>query len=38
MKPLFDEGKAVAFVGVGHIPGIIQMFQDEGYNVRQETS
>jgi uncharacterized protein YbaP (TraB family) len=38
MKPFFDGGKAVTFVGVGHIPGIIQMFQDEGYNVRQETS
>ena len=37
MKPFVDEGKAVAFVGVGHIPGIIQMFQDEGYKVHQET-
>jgi uncharacterized protein YbaP (TraB family) len=36
MKPFFNEGKAVAFVGVGHIPGIIQMFQDEGYKVHQE--
>ncbi len=38
MKPFFNEGKAVAFVGVGHIPGIIQMFQGEGYNVHQEIS
>ena len=38
MKPFFNEGKATAFVGVGHIPGIIQIFQDEGYNVRQEIS
>jgi hypothetical protein len=38
MKPFFNEGKAVAFVGVGHIPGIIQSFQDEGYNVHQEIS
>ncbi len=38
MKPYFNEGKAVAFVGVGHIPGIIQMFQDEGYKVHQEIS
>jgi uncharacterized protein YbaP (TraB family) len=38
MKPFFDEGKAVAFVGVGHIPGIIQMFQGKSYEVRQETS
>jgi uncharacterized protein YbaP (TraB family) len=38
MKPFFIEGKAVAFVGVGHIPGIIRMFQDEGYKVHQETS
>jgi uncharacterized protein YbaP (TraB family) len=38
MKRFFNEGKAVAFVGVGHIPGIIQMFQDEDYNVHQEIS
>jgi uncharacterized protein YbaP (TraB family) len=38
MKPFFNEGKAVAFIGVGHIPGIIQMFQDEGYQVHQEIS
>ena len=38
MKRFFNEGKAVAFVGVGHIPGIIQMFQGEGYNVHQEIS
>jgi hypothetical protein len=25
-------------VGVGHIPGIIQMFQDEGYEIHQEAS
>jgi uncharacterized protein YbaP (TraB family) len=38
MKPFFDGGKAVALVGVGHIPGIIQMFQDEGYEIHQEAS
>ena len=38
MNPFFDEGKAVAFVGVGHIPGIIQIFRDGGYNVHQEIS
>ena len=38
MQPFFDEGKTVAFVGVGHVPGIIQMFQDESYEVHQETS
>jgi uncharacterized protein YbaP (TraB family) len=38
MKPFFNEGKAVAFVGVGHIPGIVQLFQGEGYNVHQEIS
>jgi hypothetical protein len=38
MKRFFNEGKAVAFVGVGHIPGIIQIFQDGGYNVHQEIS
>jgi uncharacterized protein YbaP (TraB family) len=38
MKPFFNKGKAVAFVGVGHIPGMIQIFQDEGYNVFQDIS
>jgi hypothetical protein len=28
----------VAFVGVGHLPGILQLFQDENYNVHQEIS
>ncbi len=38
MKSFFNAGKAVAFVGVGHIPGIMKMFLDEGYQVTQEVS
>jgi uncharacterized protein YbaP (TraB family) len=33
MTPFFEGGKAVAFVGVGHIPGLIQMFHDGGYHL-----
>jgi hypothetical protein len=36
MKPFFEEGRAVAFVGVGHIPGIQKLFLDEGYQIIQE--
>ncbi len=36
MKPFFVEGKAAAFVGVGHIPGIQKLFLDEGYQIVQE--
>ena len=38
MKAFFNDGKTAAFVGVGHIPGIVQMFLDEGYQVTQEGS
>jgi pheromone shutdown protein TraB len=38
MKVFFEKGKAVAFVGVGHIPGIRKLFLDEGYRVIQEGS
>ena len=38
MKLFFEEGKTVAFVGVGHIPGIRKLFLDEGYRVMQEGS
>ena len=38
MKTFFDQGKTAAFVGVGHIPGILDMFLDEGYQVTQEES
>jgi len=38
MKAFFIEGKTAAFVGVGHIPGIVKMFLDEGYQVTQEGS
>ncbi len=33
MKLFFEKGKTVAFVGVGHIPGIRKLFFDEGYQV-----
>jgi uncharacterized protein YbaP (TraB family) len=36
MKPFFEAGRAVTFVGVGHIPGIQKLFSDEGYRVIQE--
>jgi uncharacterized protein YbaP (TraB family) len=38
MKVFFERGKTVAFVGVGHIPGIRKLFLDEGYRVIQEES
>jgi len=36
MKVYFEEGKTAAFVGVAHIPGIRDMFLNEGYLVTQE--
>ena len=36
MKTFFEEGKTAAFVGVAHIPGIRDMFLNEGYLVIQE--
>jgi uncharacterized protein YbaP (TraB family) len=36
MKVFFEEGKTAVFVGVAHIPGIRDMFLDEGYLVTQE--
>ena len=36
MKVFFEEGKTAAFVGVAHIPGIRNMFLNEGYLVTQE--
>jgi len=36
MISFFAGGKALAFVGVGHIPGLIQMFRDESYNISRE--
>ncbi len=36
MRPFFEEGRAVAFVGVGHIPGIQKLFLDEGCQIIQE--
>jgi hypothetical protein len=34
----FEEGRAVAFVGVAHIPGIRKSFLEEGYQVTQDAS
>jgi uncharacterized protein YbaP (TraB family) len=36
LKIFFEEGKTTAFVGVAHIPGIRDMFLNEGYLVTQE--
>jgi uncharacterized protein YbaP (TraB family) len=36
MRPFFEEGRAAAFVGVGHIPGIQKLFLEEGYQIIQE--
>lgn len=36
IKAAFEKGQTTAFVGVGHIPGIRNMFLDEGYRVIQE--
>jgi uncharacterized protein YbaP (TraB family) len=33
----FEKRQTAAFVGVGHIPGILKMFLDEGYRVSQES-
>ncbi len=37
MKPFVQEGRALAFVGPVHVPGILKRFEDGGYTVRQET-
>jgi hypothetical protein len=37
MKIFFEKEKTVAFVGIGHIPGIRKLFIDEGYRVIQES-
>ena len=34
----FKEGRAVAFVGVAHIPGIRKSFLEDGYQVTQDAS
>src|SRR4030043_194598 len=36
IKTFFEKDKTAAFVGVGHIPGILDMFLNEGYQVPQE--
>jgi uncharacterized protein YbaP (TraB family) len=36
MKAFFERGKTTAFVGVAHVPGIRDMFINEGYLVTQE--
>lgn len=36
MIPVFEREDALAFIGFPHIPGVIKLFQDEGYSVTQE--
>ena len=36
IRDSFEKRQTTAFVGVGHIPGIRQMFLDEGYSITQE--
>lgn len=38
IKTFIEEGKTAAFVGVAHVPGIRDMFLNEGYQVTQEES
>lgn len=38
IKTFIEEGKAAAFVGVAHVPGIRDMFLNEGYQVTREES
>ena len=38
MKGAFERGRAAAFVGFPHIPGVRQMFLDKGYQVSQESA
>lgn len=37
MQNSFEQRKTTAFVGVGHIPGILKRFLEEGYRVTQES-
>lgn len=36
MKPVFEREDALAFIGFPHIPGISELFQNDGYTVTQE--
>ncbi len=38
IRDSFNEGSAVAFVGVAHIPGVRKSFVEEGYQVTQDAS
>ncbi len=35
MKPVFERGPAAAFVGFPHVPGVRELFLQEGYTVSQ---
>jgi uncharacterized protein YbaP (TraB family) len=37
IRDSFEKRRTAAFVGVGHIPGILKMFLDEGYRVTRES-
>ena len=36
IRAAFEESRSVAFVGVGHIPGIRKLFLNDGYQIKQE--
>jgi uncharacterized protein YbaP (TraB family) len=36
MKPIFQRENALAFIGFPHVPGVRQLFENEGYTVSQE--
>ncbi len=38
MRPVFDAGDAVAFVGFPHVPGVTHLFREAGYTVEQVTA
>lgn len=35
MKPVFERENALAFIGFPHIPGVTQLFHEDGYEVTQ---
>ena len=35
MKPVFEREDALAFIGFPHIPGVTELFRNEGYTITQ---
>jgi len=35
MKPVFEREDALAFIGFPHVPGVAELFRNEGYTVKQ---